>query len=135
LVTGRFKLIAGYAPIIGSLKRKRMMLREVIVCTNCKGENCTVEQLLETEKIDMEEYGRRHAFPRNVYDQITEQLHTARRFLITCQDCGHQHEFMERVEPPLTARFDTDVQKLVDRSLEMLDVYGIDVGEKRGKIS
>lgn len=44
----------------------------------------------------MEEYARRYGktFPMNFYSSGR----TARRFLITCQDCGYQYEFLERIE-------------------------------------
>lgn len=81
------------------------MLREVIVCSECKGEDCEVIELRETEKIDMAEYARRHAFPRE-WSSYTNGVFTARRFQIICQDCGHTHEYMERIEKPQPMRFE-----------------------------
>lgn len=78
-------------------------MHEIIICTVCKGKDCRVDELYETEEITMEEYARRHPFPRDVFRQAYDYDRTARRFLITCQDCGHQHEFLERMEPlPVT---------------------------------
>lgn len=91
-----------------------MRMREVIVCTKCKGEDCTVEELLEKEKITMEEYGQRHAFPQDVYSSAMKLRRTGRRFLITCQDCGCQHEFIERVEPMPQYRFNVEKMNLAE---------------------
>jgi hypothetical protein len=55
------------------------------------------EELFEHEKISMEEYARRH--PRVFNPNPFYNSRTARRFLITCQDCGEQYEFLERLEP------------------------------------
>lgn len=76
------------------------MFDEVIVCSNCKGKDCRVEEIKEQEEISMEEYARRRLVKSGGYTISALFNTTTRRFLITCQDCGHQHEFMERAEPP-----------------------------------
>jgi hypothetical protein len=79
-----------------------MGVDEVIVCTRCQGEHCQVDELREKEKISMEEYAYRHTFPEDVFSRFWNQSKTERRFVITCQDCGYQKEFRERVaEPPI----------------------------------
>ena len=77
-----------------------MRSKEVVVCRDCGGTDCRVEELFEHERISMEEYERRHRFPQNGFGQYYHHARTARRFLITCQDCGCQHEFQEQVELP-----------------------------------
>lgn len=74
-----------------------MRTQEVIRCRECGQTDCSVDEVFEREEITMEEYGRRHprTFPANWYSSDR----TARRFVITCQDCGEQYEFMERMEP------------------------------------
>jgi hypothetical protein len=52
----------------------------------------------------MEEYARR--YPRTFPLNYIYQSRTARRFVITCQDCGEQFEFMERIEPQPYVRFE-----------------------------
>ena len=81
------------------------MFDEVIVCSKCKGKDCRVEELRELEELSMEEYARRRAV--RSYEIFMSRLYqdTARRFLITCQDCGHQHEFTERAEKPPIVTF------------------------------
>jgi len=74
-----------------------MRAREVIVCRECGKKDCTVEELVEQEEISMEEFGRR--YPRTFPSNYSYDVRTARRFLITCQDCGEQFEFTERIEP------------------------------------
>lgn len=74
-----------------------MRKQEVIVCRECGGKDCRVEELFERTEITMEEYARR--WPRTFLDNIYSTDRTARRFLITCQNCGEQFEFMERIEP------------------------------------
>jgi hypothetical protein len=83
-----------------------MRKMEVIVCRECGGDHCTVEELFEKEKITMEEYARRH--PRTFPNHWYSNDRTARRFVITCQDCGEQYEFMERIEPLPQVRFNEE---------------------------
>lgn len=80
-----------------------MRTQEVIICRECGGEDCTLEELFQKEKVTMEEYARRYPriFPQNWYSSER----TARRFVITCQTCGYQHEFIERIEPLPQVRF------------------------------
>jgi transcription elongation factor Elf1 len=89
-----------------STRKKLMRKREMIVCSSCGKTDCRVEELFEPEKLSMEEYARRHGkpFPANWYSSER----TARRFLITCQDCGFQYEFMERIEGPQPITFDVE---------------------------
>ena len=83
-----------------------MRVREVIVCRECGGEHCSVEELFQKEKVSMEEYARRYPriFPQNWYSNDR----TLRRFVITCQDCGEQFEFIERIEPLPQVRFNAE---------------------------
>lgn len=81
-------------------------MREIIVCKKCKCEDCRVDELLQTEKVSMDEYIQRHKFPKDVYSALTNYQRTARRFVITCQTCGYQVEFQERVEPPPVPRWE-----------------------------
>jgi len=81
---------------------------EVIVCSKCKGEDCRVEELVQREKVSMEEYARRNRFPNDLYSQFLKKDRTIRRFIITCQDCGHQLEYSETVDPPPVIRFAED---------------------------
>lgn len=74
-----------------------MRLREIIVCRSCKGTDCQVDEIFEEVKVSMEEYGQR--YPRTFHANALSENRTARRFVITCQDCGEQHEFIERIEP------------------------------------
>lgn len=74
-----------------------MRTQEVIVCRECGKTDCTVDELFRKEEISMEEYARRH--PRRFPDNFYSAERTARRFVITCQDCGFQYEFFERLEP------------------------------------
>jgi len=80
------------------------MLNEVIVCSECGKKDCQVDELRKKEEISMEAYAERHsgyaAFPDDLFSTYVNSPKTVRRFLITCQDCGHQIEFMERMEPP-----------------------------------
>lgn len=80
-----------------------MRTQEVIVCRSCGHTDCKVDELFQREEITMEEYARRHprTFPASWYSSER----TARRFVITCQNCGEQYEFMERLEPLPTIMF------------------------------
>lgn len=71
---------------------------EVIICSACGKDNCTVDEIKEREEISMEDYAARRCFPNNVWSTFGIYNTTTRRFVITCQHCGHQLEFLERVE-------------------------------------
>ena len=73
------------------------MPEEIIVCDSCNGEHCTVDEIIETKKISMNEYASRGAFPDSIWDIGSNGRRTQRHFCITCQDCGHQVEFIERI--------------------------------------
>jgi len=75
---------------------------EVIFCSKCKGEDCTVIELREKRLISMEDYADKHQFSQDIFSKYWNQPKVERKFVITCQDCGHQKEYRERVaEPPI----------------------------------
>jgi DNA-directed RNA polymerase subunit M/transcription elongation factor TFIIS len=77
-----------------------MGVDEIIVCSKCKGEDCRVDELREKEKISMEAYAHRHTFPQDIFSRFWSTTRDTRKFVITCQDCGYQKEFQERVIQP-----------------------------------
>jgi hypothetical protein len=89
-----------------------MRTQEVIICRECGEEDCSVEELFEKEKISMEEYAQRH--PRQFPPNFAAEARTARRFVITCQNCGEQHEFTERLEPLPDFKFIQELLKKYD---------------------
>jgi len=58
-----------------------------------------VEELQEKQKLTMDEYVRKYAFPDDVFAQHWQQKKNQRRFVITCQVCGFQKEFREIPKP------------------------------------
>lgn len=73
-----------------------MSVDEVIVCSKCGRHDCRVDELREKKLVSMDEYANKHQFPEDLYTKYLG-ARTKRNFVITCQDCGYQKEFSERI--------------------------------------